>query len=231
MKLGMLALALSGCLAALPPTTTAANDRSLTQALTALGWAELAIPGKAPAHYRLTGDGAVEARSDSGVSILYRTLDPEERKSRILSWRWRVDEAVPATNLEEAGKDDRDLAVHLWFPDEEQPGLWKTMWQAGKTVLGLPPIGRAITYVFGGTGERHRRLASPYDPDAILVLLRPTGTETGKWFDERVDFVADYEAAFGTTPPKPVYLAISSDSDDTGARPVAWIDEIAFHRE
>jgi len=229
---GLPALVLAGWLAAFVLPADAAETHALDPALAALGWAELAIPGKTPAIYRLTGDGDLEARSKAGVSILYRALTPKERNGRVLTWRWRVDEAVPATDPAEAGKDDRDLAVHIWFPDDEDVGFWKGLGRAVANLLGIPRVGKALTYAFGGTGERHRRLANPHhDPGGVLVLLRPTGTEIGKWFREQIDFAADFEQAFGKAPPKPMYVAVSTDSDDTGTRAVGRIAELMFHEK
>ena len=63
------------------------------------------------------------------------------------------------------------------------------------------------------------------------MLLRPSGTATGQWFSERVDFAADYRRAFGKAAPKPMYVAVSADSDDTGTRGTARIADIRFSRE
>lgn len=228
---GLLALVLVGLLAAFGSPDDPSETHALDPALAALGWAELLIPGKMPATYRLAENGDLEARSDAGVSILYRPLSPKEQNGRILTWRWRVDEAVPATDPAHAGKDDRDLAVHLWFPDVEKAGVWESFKRAVAGIFGIPSVGKALTYTFGGTGERHRRLVNPHhDPGGILVVLRPTGTQTGIWHEERIDFVLDFEEAFGEAPPKPVYLAISTDSDDTESRAVGRISKLVFLR-
>ena len=230
--LGLRVLVLAGWLAALAVPADASETHALDPALAAAGWMELTIPGKTPALYRLSDDGDLEVRSKAGVSILYRMLAPKEQNCGVLAWRWRVDEAVPATDPAEAGKDDRDLAIHIWFTDDERGGLWKGLARAVTKILGIPPMGKALTYVFGGTGERHRRLVNPHhNPGGVLVVLRPTGTEIGKWFDERIDFAADFEQAFGKAMPKPMYVALSADSDDTGARSVGRISELTFHEK
>lgn len=210
----------------------AAETSAVDPALAKSGWMELAIPGKTPTRYSRTADGALEARSEASVSILYRMLGPKEQNCRVMAWRWRVDQAVPPTDPARAGTDDRDLAVHVWFSDGEEQGLWKALSGAISSVLGIPRMGKSITYVFGGSGERDRRLVNPHhDPDGIIVLLRPSGTATGQWFSERVDFAADYRRAFGKAAPKPMYVAVSADSDDTGTRSTARIADIRFSRE
>lgn len=207
----------------------ASETSALDPALASSGWMELAIPGKVPTHYARTADGALEARSEASVSILYRLLDPTEQNAQVMTWRWRVDQAVPPTDPALAGTDDRDLAVHVWFLDGDEQGLWKSLGGAISSILGIPRIGKTVTYQFGGTGERDRRLVNPHhDPDGIMVVLRPSGTATGKWFSERVDFAADYRRAFGKAAPKPMYIAVSADSDDTGMRSTARIANIRF---
>ena len=47
-------------------------------------------------------------------------------------------------------------------------------------------------------------------------------------FREEIDFVADFEMAFGKPPPPLAYLAISGDSDDRSGRMSAIIADIAF---
>jgi len=207
----------------------AAEPSAVDPALTKSGWMELVIPGETPNRYLLTADGALEARSDAGVSILYRKLGPKEQDNRVMTWRWRVDEAVPPTDPGRAGTDDRDFAVHVWFPDADDQGLWKTMSRAISSILGIPRIGKSITYAFGGSGKRGQRLVNPHhDPDGIIVMLRPSGTMIGHWFSERVDFAADYQQAFGKVVPKPVYVAVSADSDDTETRSTARIADMRF---
>ena len=145
--------------AAIP--SEAAETFAVDPALAKSGWMELAIPGKTPTHYSRTVDGALEARSEASVSILYRLLGPKEQNGRIMTWRWRVDQAVPPTDPARAGTDDRDLAVHVWFSDGEEQDLWKALSRAISSVFGIPRIGKSITYAFGGIGERDRRLVCP----------------------------------------------------------------------
>ena len=202
-----------------------ASDHVLDEA----GWKELGIPGELPTQYRMIDSDTIDVRSSSSVSILYRALMRREQNARMLEWRWRVDKSVPATDPADAGNDDRDLAVHIWFADDQPEGLWKSLSTAVSSVLGIPRIGKVLTYVFGGTGPRLRRLVNPHhDPDGVIVLLRPSGTETGKWFSEQIDFVADFKTAFGAVPPPPMYLAISADSDDTRAESTGRIAAIRF---
>jgi hypothetical protein len=56
--------------------------------------------------------------------------------------------------------------------------------------------------------------------------LRHARSETGRWFEERVDLDADWRAAFGGDPPHLQEIAIGTDVDDTSSRVDAQIDRI-----
>jgi hypothetical protein len=52
----------------------------------------------------------------------------------------------------------------------------------------------------------------------------PGGVADGKWLTERADLAADFRRAFGRDPGPLVGIAVSADSDDTGASIDAAID-------
>jgi len=183
------------------------------------GWKILEIPGKAPNAYTVQSNGVIEVESRAAVSILYRELDAKDRRGQRLTWRWRVERSVPATDLTKRGADDRDLAVHVWFSDGSETVDWPRRfytWALG--VIGFPPIGRTLTYVWGGDARRGDRLANPHpETEGAIVVLRPSGTAENRWFSETVDVLSDYRRAFGDPVREPKFIAVSSDSDDTGS--------------
>ena len=65
----------------------------------------------------------------------------------------------------------------------------------------------------------------------MMYILRPVDAPIGRWFDEKVDFIADFEAAFGYPAPAPCYIAISGDADDTESVSEASIVGIMFGNE
>jgi hypothetical protein len=60
------------------------------------------------------------------------------------------------------------------------------------------------------------------------MVLRPAEARKGIWFDENVDLPEDYVRAFARTPPLLLAVAISSDSDDTGARNRAKLRDLTI---
>lgn len=205
------------------------TDQGLDSKLQAQGWKELLVGSTPPNEYQVLDNQHITVRSNDSVSILYRKLTIREQNLPAMTWQWRVDKSVPATDPGLMGFDDRDLAVHVWFENSEDKGVWNALKRTFINVLGYPSIGNVLTYTFGGTGERFRTLDNPHhDPEGKIIVLRPSGSKTGVWFEETINFRADFKRVFGKQPPKPKYVAISADSDDTHSQGFARIAPFEF---
>ncbi|OSP55221.1 DUF3047 domain-containing protein [Pseudoruegeria sp. SK021] len=151
--------------------------------------------------------------SDGAVSIAWTRLGRADWGASGASWRWTVDQSVPATNLALKGGDDRNISVYFVFVAQEAaPGLEGANI---RSLLGNDKV-RIIQYAWGGSHPRGQVMPSPYGPSGqgVTIALRPAGTGT---YDERVDLVADYARAFGGERGALVGLAVSGDSDDTNS--------------
>ncbi|MDX2222176.1 MAG: DUF3047 domain-containing protein [Rhodospirillaceae bacterium] len=203
-----------GPVAGQAPPRAAPLDVPLGPDLAAGGWRELNVPGERPNSFVATAE-VVTIGSAGAVSFLYRPVDAP--RSMTLSWQWRVDRDIPATDLAAKGRDDRPLALHVWFPAADARRSGGLVRGVLARMLGAPEWGRALTYVWGGTLDEGARLSNPYmdGREGALIVRRTAGAPTGTWLSETVDLAADYRAAFGAEPPAPSFIALSSDTDDT----------------
>lgn len=222
-----LRLALVLLLALAPDTAQADVDPRLQ----AQGWREVPNPRKAENTFRDGPEGAIEVISNNSVSTLYRPVDVNVRERPVLTWRWRVDEAAPATDLSVKGQDDCSLAVYVGFP--YKPGQASFFERLKRPLVeswvGEDAPGRVLRYVFCGRHQRGEVVDSPYLGSAgFLRVLRPTNSPTGKWFTEHVDLAADYRQAFGEEPPNPTQIAIQADTDNTQSTSRALVAGLAF---
>jgi hypothetical protein len=203
----------AGCLAPVARARAAVDPR-----LGALGWQEMTFRDKPGNTYMLEPDGSIRIESRASVSVLWLELPSDPLATPILRWRWRIDQAVPPTDLRRRGGDDRSLAVHVAFSYvAERASLLE---RSVRTILGsiagreLP--GRLLTYVWGGDGGSPGWFDNPYLPTGNRIrVLRGVGAPTGAWLEERVDIAADFREAFGEEPTQVVQVGVGADSDDT----------------
>jgi hypothetical protein len=203
----------------------------VTSELKAEGWRELSIPDKAENHFGLGQDGAIEVVSKDSASTLYKPVDVDLTKRPILRWRWRVDQAPPATDLSAKGEDDCALAVYVGFP--YHPGQASFFELLKRPLIeawaGENVPGRVLRYVFCGRRPRGAMFESPYlGANDMVKILRPASSPTGEWFEEQVDIAADYRKAFGEQPENPTQIAIEADTDNTHAASRAEVADLAF---
>jgi hypothetical protein len=188
------------------------------------------LPGTPVARFLRLDSGTLDVRAENGFGLLYQEVPGNDRGKRQLSWRWLVEQAPTASDLRRKGSDDRPIAIHVWFGEEdEQRGIWRSLGRTAASLLGLPPSGKVLTYVWGGTGVRGDTFANPHlDSEGFIVVLRPGTSPTGTWFFERVDVATDFPRVFKEVAPPVRFLAISADSDDLGGTSIARVADLAF---
>lgn len=184
------------------------------------GWTHQTFPRRKANAYAQQG-ATLQVESDQGVSLLIRAVPEGQWGARAASWRWAVDEGVPATDLARKGGDDRNLA--LYFAFMPRADAERLVGAAPRRVL-TDKAARTLVYVWGGQGRRGQMLESPYmGARGRTVVLRPSGTGAHQ---ESVDLAGDYARAFGQAPDVLFGIAVSADSDDTAVRIRARIESL-----
>lgn len=219
--------------AAAPLLGGAASPAATPPDLEQQGWRKVVWTGLQPATFSATPSGGVHIRAQGQGSFIARPLRGE---AGCLAWRWRVDAGPPATDLTRRGGDDRAIAVSVGFAGfSPQASLvlrtQHAMAQASAAGVNLPRS--ALTYVWGGTGREGAGRPNGFFPSpwigglSQLRILRPAEAPRGQWVEEKVDLGADWRAAFaGEQVPPMIEVAVSTDTDDTGARVDAQIENI-----
>jgi len=192
-------------------------------------WQNITIPGVMPTEFQYSADGTLTANSMGAFGMLVRELK-DVKNYPVLHWRWRVEKTPPATDASKKGGDDRPIAVHVWFPmAEKERGIWTSIGDTLSSFIGLPPSGRVITYMWGGKRAAGTSFINPHLPKrGMIVIKRSTNPRLSQWMTETVDIASDYRKLFGIDAPAPSFIAISADTDDTGAKSRAAIADIRF---
>lgn len=188
--------------------------------LHAEGWRNLTFRKHAATQYRaVAGDLAIVAERSS--SMLYRPLAGARLSPRSARWEWRVDEGVRATDLTKKGGDDSALALYFIFADEKTARRLASRKASMPGMLGARST-TTLVYVYGGAAAGP--FESPYVPGRNWsTVLQPATSARGIWVAESADLAADHARAFGKAPERLIAVGISSDSDDTQGRNVAFL--------
>lgn len=221
MSRGMLRRAMFTLAPTLWPGIGHAND------LLGSGWRHGEYPGLRPARFTAIGEQGLRIEGHGTGSFVWRRVSGV---AQCLSWRWRVDEGPPPTDLTRRFGDDRAISVAVGFAGfPSRAGPWQRAQHAiAQGAAGNHTLPRSVLiYSWGGTGREPVRFYSPWLGQLGKVHpLRHARSETGRWFEERVDLDADWRAAFGGEPPHLQEIAIGTDVDDTSSRVDAQIDRI-----
>jgi len=208
-----------------------AQERPEDEGLVTQGWRILSFDGQAQNRFLSHANGKIEVKTEKSVSVLYKKIDVDLTATPRLQWAWKVDKPIPATDLTKRGQDDRSLALYVSFPfDEERAGFWERFIRSlVVTFKGEDTPGRVLSYVWGGSVPRGTVLESPYLKSAgALIALKGAGDATGTWHHEVVNIAQDYERVFGVPANQPYQIAISADSDDSGASGRGYVRNIRF---
>lgn len=146
------------------------------------------------------GAPGVEFQCPSSSWAFFRRVDVDLNRSPILSWRWRADALPPGGDGRRRETDDEAAQVYLLFPGE---GLFGAL---NYRVLG---------YTWETEPAAGTFYISPKTPNLRIFVLRSKQDRLGVWTSERRDVAADFRAAFGRAPLKPVAISIQIDSENT----------------
>lgn len=174
------------------------------------------------------GKSVLKAESHAAASaiVYYRTFNIYENPR--LRWRWKVTQLPDRGNPKEKAGDDYPIRVYVMFQyDPASASLGQRLiYNATKIIYGKYPPHSTLNYVWTGANIPERFIASPYTGKAYMVVLERGKQRIGQWVEESVNVVDDYRRAFGQDPPATAGLAVMSDTDNTGASAVAYLDFI-----
>jgi len=115
----------------------------------------------------------------------------------ILAWSWRPREFPKGADERDERRNDSVLAVYMLVPHSRVAGP------------------KAVKYIWSEKVPAGTRLASNGGLTQVRVLR--SGTEgRGEWRQEKVNVLEDYRRYFDAKePPKPIGIAVLTDSDET----------------
>jgi Protein of unknown function (DUF3047) len=182
------------------------------------GWWHLKFITKPPmsiSFVEKSGVPALRCETSASGSIFGRHTDIDLAQFPYLSWSWLVEIPVVAATPETTGAgDDHPARFLMKFADGENAEHdMEIIWSNGAFKAGQwKYIGGFPHFVANGGNAR-------------------TGENTNVWFKERVNLLDLYRSASKRTDnPRLKYISIFCDTDDTGAKSVAYFSGAELRR-
>jgi len=152
---------------------------------------------------------ALFAQSDNAASALIRVVDGVEGVAASLSWRWRIEQPLPASTREREKRGDDFVArVFVIFGDE------------------LNQDTRALCYVWSASEPVGALFANPHFEQVKTIVVRGGSDRVAEWIIEERDIAADYRRAFGASEAQVGAIALMVDTDNSRSTARSWFDDV-----
>lgn len=198
------------------------------------GWEELTFK-KIPNHTRYTvlqegNNFVLKAVSKNSSSGILKKVQLSPKDYPILKWRWKIENILQKADARKKGGDDYPARVYVAFKyAPERAGVWeKTKYGIVKKLYGQVPPKGALNYVWDNKLAVGAALDNAYTDRAKMVVVESGKKLAGQWISEERNIFEDYKKLFGSDPPEISFIAVMSDTDNTGESAVAYFDDIVL---
>ena len=163
------------------------------------------------------GVAALEVKSSASMSLLGRPVEVDLDRTPVLCWRWRVDAPLQSADMTRRSGDDyaARLYVSLALPESEKSLGLRTQLRIARSIWGPSVPDAAINYVWDNRQPQGTERPNAYTDRTTMVVLRTGAADAGRWVQERRHIGRDAARLYGASA-KPVQLAITADTDNTG---------------
>jgi hypothetical protein len=199
-------------------------------------WKEVFFP-KIPKHtfYGIEKSGSesfLMAVSDASASLLVYKKPFDVYEYPNIRWRWKISNIYRNADPRVKSGDDYPIRIYIAFEyDPQKAGpIDRAIFGAARLIYGEYPPSGSLNYVWSSTVLSERSIDSPYTDRNKMIFLEKGGSRVGKWVDEEVDIVRDYEDLFGKKPPRHATIGIMNDSDNTGEKATSYVDFIEVYK-
>jgi hypothetical protein len=185
----------------------------------------------------IDGERALRVEADASYGNLVHPLASEVGRrvaaGATLAWRWRVDAALPKTDLRRRDGDDTNLKVCVLFdlPVARVPLSERFLMQIARQRSGENLPAATICYVWEPRLPRDLALDNAYSRRVRYLVLRGQGDPLGAWADEQREMSADFRRLFGDESaevPAIMAIAVGADADNTQDQSRAHLSRITL---
>ncbi len=202
-------------------------------------WRLVGLPkGKAPLAQieviKLGEDRVLKLLTDKSYGTALHELKPVVLGAgSTLGWRWRLEQGIEAADLKTKEGDDAPLKVCAMFdmPLDKLGFFERNLLRLARSLSGEKLPAATLCYVWDHRLVIGTQLPNVYSPRLRFIVLDSGDKKLGQWVVHERDLAADLQRAFGhefVTPPPLIAVVVGADSDNTQARSLAYVGDIAL---
>jgi len=163
----------------------------------------------------LGGSRVLKAESAMSASGLFNEQRIDLHKTPFMNWRWHIENRLGNTHNEQEKSGD-DYAARVYVIVSGGAAFWQT---------------KALNYVWSSTSPTGKVWPNAYagaNGEMTMIALRSSTDQTGTWYSEKRNILADLKHQFGEDIQYIDAIAIMSDSDDSQGHVTAYYGDIYF---
>lgn len=243
MKNFRLALLITGIFLMTPKAGTAPTEMVVDRFSEAIesegtpkGWKNLEFK-KIPNHTQYSivhenGNFFLKAVSKNSASGLLKEISVNPKDFPVISWRWQVENVIEKADATKKSGDDYPARIYVAFRyDPSNASLWeKTKYGAVKLIYGQYPPKAALNYVWDNKLPKGTFIDNAYTDRAKMIVVESGKEKLGQWIAEERNIVEDYRRSFGSEPLAIAFIAVMTDTDNTGESATAYFDDIVLRK-
>lgn len=162
----------------------------------------------------LAGTRVLKAESTNSASGLFKEQRIDLQKTPVMNWRWRIENRLG--NINEQDKSGDDYAARVYVVVSGGLIFWRT---------------RAINYVWASTSPKGKIWPNAFAGNhAMMVALRSSSDQSGVWYTEKRNILADLKQQFGEDILYIDAVAIMTDTDNAHGKVTAYYGDIYFSK-
>jgi len=160
------------------------------------------------------GTMVLKAESADSASGLIKEQRIDLQMTPTMNWSWRIGNRLG--NINEQSKSGDDYAARVYVVISGGLTFWRT---------------KAINYVWASTSPKGKIWPNAFAGDHVMMIaLRSSGDQTGTWYTEKRNILADLKQQFGEDIRYIDAVAIMTDTDNAQGKVTAYYGDIYFSK-
>jgi hypothetical protein len=170
----------------------------------------------------------VRAMAHNSASLLGLQTDFDPHQFPLLSWRWKVAQAVTGANTADQTREDAPVRLMVAFAGDTQKLSFKERFaaSAAQTISGQSLPYAVLMYVWGSKVGLDSLTVSSRTGRVRMIAVAIDEQGIGRWQSYTRNLVEDFRRAFGEEPGKVTSIQLMTDTDNTGADAQAYYGDV-----